>query len=207
MALERWAIERRDWRWQLHCPPVGPEGEHAQERRCHWLHDWRWGWAPETWTVFLESLNPSLVDLCGSVHLQPGLLMSVLSYNDARFGLKRCELIAFYPRACASQDVGARPGAKHLEQGHMADHVLERVSSAYADFRLAAHRVARKRNLKRAVSAEEGIAVKRQLANGEAREALTAAAPAAQVAHAPAPNLSVSAHADGRNSSRPIGSP
>ena len=51
-----------------------------------WLHAWRWGWAPETWTVFLESLNPSLVVLCGSLHLQPGLLMSVLSYNDARVG-------------------------------------------------------------------------------------------------------------------------
>ena len=105
--------------------------------------------------------------------------MSVLSHNDARVGLGRCELIAFYPRDCASQDVDARPRAKHLEQGHIADHVLERVSSAYADFRLTAHRAARKRHLRRAASAEEGSAAKRQAASGEAGEALTAATAAA----------------------------
>ena len=60
-----------------------------------WLGSWCWGWAPETWTAFLEALAPSLVVCCGSVHLQPGLLMSLLSYNDARLGLKSCELIAF----------------------------------------------------------------------------------------------------------------
>ena len=150
----------------------------AAEGSKPWLHAWRWGWAPETWTVFLESLSPSLVVLSGSVHLQPGLLMSVLSYNDARFGLDRCELIAFYPRDCASKDVDARPRAKHLEQGHIADHVLERVSSAYAGFRLTAHRAARKRHLRRAASAEEGSAAKRQAAGGEVGEALTAAAAA-----------------------------
>ena len=143
-----------------------------------WLNAWRWGWAPETWTAFLESLSPSLVVLCGSVHLQPGLLMSVLSYNDARFGLDRCELIAFYPRDCASQDVDVRPRAKHLEQGHIADHVLERVSSAYADFRLTAHRAARKRHLRRAESAaEEGSAAKTPAAGGEAVRAAAVAAP------------------------------
>ena len=98
-----------------------------------WLPGWRWGWAVETWTKLLESLAPSLVALCGSVHLQPGLLYSVLSYNDTRFGLGVCELIGFYPRGCASHDVDVRARAKHLEQGHIADHMLERVSSHYAE--------------------------------------------------------------------------
>ena len=31
-----------------------------------WLNVWRWGWAAETWTAFLESLSPSLVVLCAS---------------------------------------------------------------------------------------------------------------------------------------------
>ena len=105
--------------------------------------------------------------------------MPVLSYNDACVGLDRCELNAFHPRDCASQDVDARPRAKHLEQGHIADHVFERVSSAYADFRSTAHSAARKRYLRRAASAEEGSAAKRQAASGEAEEALTAAIAAA----------------------------
>ena len=103
--------------------------------------------------------------------------MSVLSYNEARVGLDRCELIAFYPRDCASQDVDSRPRAKHLEQGHIADHVLERVSSAYADFRLTAHRTARTRHLRRAESAEEGNATKRQATGGEALTGEAVAAP------------------------------
>ena len=120
-----------------------------------WLPGWRWGWAVETWTKLLDSLNPSLVVLCGSVHLQPGLLMSVLSYNVTRFGVGVCELIWFYPRHCASQDVAARPRAKHLEQGHMADHMLERVSSHYADLRLLQHQTAQRNNLGSNTSAED----------------------------------------------------
>ena len=80
--------------------------------------------------------------------------------------------------------MGARPRAKHLEQGHIADHVFERVSSAYADFRLTAHRAARKRHLRIAAPAEEGSAAKRQAAGGEAGEALTEAAAAPPTATA-----------------------
>ena len=148
-----------------------------------WLGAWRWGWPPETWSAFLEALAPSLVVLCGSVHLQPGLLMSVLSYNDARFGLARCELFAFYPRDCASRDEDARPREKHIEQGHIADHVLERVSSVYADFRLAAHRATRKRHLSRVESREDASfgAVKRQVV-GNSGDTAAAPEPAAAVA-------------------------
>eukprot|EP00974_Lingulodinium_polyedra_P123125 11185564-Lingulodinium_polyedra.AAC.1 len=42
-----------------------------------------------------ETLAPSLGVLRGSVRLQPGLLVSVLSYNDAHFRLGRRELVAF----------------------------------------------------------------------------------------------------------------
>ena len=114
--------------------------------RC-WLPGWRGGGAPKTWTKLLESLAPSLVALCGSVHLQPGLLYSVLSYNDTRFGLGVCELIGFYPRGCASHDVDVRARAKHLEQGHIADHMLERVSSYYAALRLLQRQTAQRNNL------------------------------------------------------------
>eukprot|EP00974_Lingulodinium_polyedra_P110203 10659111-Lingulodinium_polyedra.AAC.1 len=73
------------------------------------------------------------------------VIMSMLSYSDARFGLDQCEIIAFYPRDCASQDADARPRAEHIEQGHMVGHVFERVSSAYVEFRLTDHKAARKR--------------------------------------------------------------
>jgi len=119
-----------------------------------WLTAWRWGWATEAWKPFLEKLAPSVAVLCSSMHLQPGLLMSVLSYNDARFGLDRCHLFAFYPRDCGVQEEGVQASQKHLEQGHLADHVLERVSTVYADFRVTANRSARKRQLSRKASAE-----------------------------------------------------
>ena len=173
---------------------TGSNAPRATEGGRPWLNAWRWGWAPETWTAFLESLSPSLVVLCGSVHLQPGLLMSVLSYNDARFGLDRCELIAFYPRDCASQDVDARPRAKHIEQGHIADHVLERVSSAYADFRLTAHRATRKRHLRRAESAaEESSAAKRPAAGGQAETAAPTPTAGAAASGEAAPGLTAGA--------------
>ena len=120
-----------------------------------WLPGWRWGWAVETWTKLLESLAPRVVVLCGSVHLQPGLLYSVLSYNDTRFGLGVCELIGFYPRGCASHDVDVRARATHLEQGHIADHMLERVSSYYAALRLLQRQTAQRNNLGSNTSTED----------------------------------------------------
>ena len=119
-----------------------------------WSSAWRWGWSSETWKPFLEKLAPELVVLCGSMHLQPGLILSVLSYNDSRFGLDRCQLYAFYPRDCGIQEDGVKVSPKHVEQGHMADHVLERVSTLYAEFRLAANKSARKRQLVRQSSLE-----------------------------------------------------
>ena len=167
-----------------------------------WLGAWRWGWPPETWSAFLEALAPSLVVLCGSVHLQPGLLMSVLSYNDARFGLARCELFAFYPRDCASRDEDARPREKHIEQGHIADHVLERVSSVYADFRLAAHKATQKRSLNRAESREDARfgAVKRQVVGNSGD---TAAAPGLEAGTAPQPAAAVAASAAAGTAAEP----
>ena len=121
----------------------------------YWLPGWRGGWAVETWTKLLESLAPRVVVLCGSVHLQPGLLYSVLSYNDTRFGLGVCELIGFYPRGCASHDVDVRARATHLEQGHIADHMLERVSSYYAALRLLQRQTAQRNNLGSNTSTED----------------------------------------------------
>ena len=171
---------------------------HGNGKRKPWLNAWRWGWPSETWTAFLESLSPKLVVLCGSMHLQPGLLMSILSYNDARFGLDRCEIIAFYPRDCASQDVDARPRAKHVEQGHIADHVLERVSSAYADFRLTAHRAARKRQLARAGSAEGESLALVPVPPTPGAAGITAATPSGA---APAPAPTAGAAAEGLTAS------
>ena len=119
-----------------------------------WHDAWRWGWAMETWSTFLQQLNPPLAVLCNSFHAQPGFLMAVLSYNEERYGLDRCNLIAFYPRNGAVKEEGVRSKFKALEQAHMADHVLAQVSSVVADFRLAASKAVRKRHLFRTASTE-----------------------------------------------------
>ena len=80
--------------------------------------------------------------------------MAVLSYNEERCGLDRCNMIAFYPRSGVVKEEGARPKAKAIEQAHMVDHVLASVSAVYTDFRLAASKVVRKRHLFRVVSRE-----------------------------------------------------
>ena len=51
--------------------------------------------------------------------------------------------------------VDARARAKHLEQGHIADHMLERVSSHYADLRLLQHQTAQRNNLGSNTSTED----------------------------------------------------
>ena len=48
--------------------------------------------------------------------------MAVLSYNEERYGLDRCNMIEFYPRSDAVTEEGARPRPKAIEQAHMADH-------------------------------------------------------------------------------------
>ena len=60
--------------------------------------------------------------------------MAVLSYNEERYGLDRCSMIAFYPRSRVVKEEGVRPKAKAIEQAHMADHVLASVSAVYTDF-------------------------------------------------------------------------
>lgn len=126
----------------------------ALQKGKEWYDAWRWGWAPDTWKIFLQHLNPPLVVLSGSVHAQPGFLMAVLSYNEERYGLDRCAMLAFYPRNGAVEEEGIKPKHKALEQAHMADHVLAQVSSAYADFRLAASKAVKKRHLFRVSSQE-----------------------------------------------------
>ena len=86
--------------------------------------------------------------------------MAVLSYNDARFGEGRCQIIVCYPRDCAAKEDGVQACQKHLKQGHMANHVLARVSPVYAEPRRVADRMARKRQLARDGSASEGAAKK-----------------------------------------------
>ena len=127
-----------------------PEAQGCKE----WYDSWRWGWAEETWKPFLEALCPPLSVLCGSFHSQPGFLMAILGYNEERYGLDRCNMIAFYPRNSAVKEEGIRPKCKTIEQGHMADHVLASISAVYADFRLAASKAVRKRHLFRATSRE-----------------------------------------------------
>ena len=77
--------------------------------------------------------------------------MAVLSYNEERYGLDRCSMIA---RSGVVKEEGARPKAKAIEQAHMVDHVLASVSAVYADFRLAASKVVRTRHLFRVTSRE-----------------------------------------------------
>ena len=132
----------------------------ALQKGREWYDSWRWGWAEETWKAFLEPLCPPLSVLCGSVHAQPGLLMAVLSYNEERYGLDRCNMIAFYPRSGVVKEEGVRPKAKAIEQAHMVDHVLASVSAVYADFRLAASKAVRKRHLFRVASREAEPAAK-----------------------------------------------
>ena len=86
--------------------------------------------------------------------------MAVLSYNEERYGLDRCNMIAFYPRNGAVKEEGVRPKTKAIEQAHMVDHVMASVSAVYADFRLAASKVVQKRHLLRATSMEAGPAAK-----------------------------------------------
>ena len=86
--------------------------------------------------------------------------MAVLSYNEERYGLDRCNMIAFYPRNGAVKEEGVRPKTKAIEQAHMADHVLASVSAVYADFHLAAPKAVRKRHLFRATSREAEPAAK-----------------------------------------------
>ena len=102
----------------------------------------------------LAAHAPTLAVLCGSLHGQPVLLMSVLSYNEERYGLDRCSMLAFYPRNGAFKEEGIKPKRKALEQAHMADHVLAQVSSVYSDFRLVASKAVRKRHLFRTCSKE-----------------------------------------------------
>ena len=135
--------------------PDSEEAPFPEAQGCNeWHCPWRWGWAEETWKPFLEALCPPLSVLCGSFHLQPGFLMAMLGYNEERYGLDRCNMIAFYPRNSAVKEEGVRPKRKAIEQGHMADHVLASVSAVYADFRLAASKAVRKRHLFRATSRE-----------------------------------------------------
>ena len=86
--------------------------------------------------------------------------MALLSYNEERYRLDRCNMIGFYPRNGAVKEEGVRPKHKAIEQAHMADHVLTTVSTMYADFRLAASRAVRKRHLFRVPSREVEPATK-----------------------------------------------
>ena len=75
--------------------------------------------------------------------------------------------------------VDARARAKHLEQGHIADHMLERVSSYYAALRLLQRQTAQRNNLGSNTSAEDG---KNRMAPGEEEKALAAGSPSAKAA-------------------------
>ena len=74
-------------------------------------------------------------------------LMVALSYNEERYGLDRCGMLAFYPTNAAFKEEGINPKRKALEQAHMADHVLAQVSSVYSDFRLVVAKAVRKQHL------------------------------------------------------------
>ena len=81
-------------------------------------------------------------------------------YKEERYGVDRCNLIAFYPRSSAVKEEGTRPNTKAIEQAHTADHVLASVSAMYADFRFAASTVVRKRHLFRVTSRDAEPAAK-----------------------------------------------
>ena len=86
----------------------------ALQQGNEWYDSWRWGWAEETWKAFLEPLCPPLSVLCGSFHAQPGLLMAVLSYNEGRYGLDRCNMIA---RSGVVKEEGVRPNHRASSHG------------------------------------------------------------------------------------------
>ena len=75
------------------------------------------------------------------------VFMVVLSYNEERYGLDRCSMLAFHPRNGAANKEGIKPNRKALEQAHMADHVMAQVSLVYLEFRLVASKAVRKLHL------------------------------------------------------------
>jgi hypothetical protein len=43
--------------------------------------------------------------------------MAVLSYNEERYGLDRCNMIAFYPRSGVVKEEGVRPNHRASSHG------------------------------------------------------------------------------------------
>ena len=80
--------------------------------------------------------------------------MAVMSHNEERYGLDRCNMLVFYSRNSAVKEDGIKPRRKASEQDHMADHVLAQVSSVYSDFSLVAPKAVRKRHLFRTCAKE-----------------------------------------------------
>eukprot|EP00973_Karenia_brevis_P043540 6032559-Karenia_brevis.AAC.1 len=61
-------------------------------------------------------------------------MTAALRYNDARYGLGRCPVLAFHPGSTsAAPDVTGKALLKAKAQ-HLADHTLEQVAIAYQAF-------------------------------------------------------------------------
>ena len=110
-------------------PPASVQD--ATTAKNSWARAWRHGPHSDTWTAVLTSFSPQQVLCVRSFQWSAGLLMAVLRYNDSRFGLSRVQFHGFHPHGTAD-----RPSqAKVALAAHIADHMLERVASAYADYR------------------------------------------------------------------------
>jgi hypothetical protein len=78
------------------------------------LRPTRQGMSASAWTKLLTATAPTRVILAAPVTFQAGLLMGVLQYNDARFGLTPCPLLGFCVQPPPSPSVSPWTG-KHLK--------------------------------------------------------------------------------------------
>jgi hypothetical protein len=75
-------------------PMVVTSLAHGSRRRA-WTRPWRHGLHSDTWLAILEKLAPTKTVLVTGMQWQVGLLMAALRFNDRRFGLQTCQLVAF----------------------------------------------------------------------------------------------------------------
>ncbi len=100
----------------------------------------RQGLPSAAWMAVLSSCDPCRVVLAGPITFQAGLVLAVLKYNDTRFGLGSCPLVAFCAgcQRPACGEAWSPKRVKSWQATHLAYHTVDRALHAYAASRLAA---------------------------------------------------------------------
>lgn len=99
----------------------------------------RQGMSPQAWTAILNILSPTRVVLAGALTFEAGLLIALPKYNDARFGLNKCPLVAF----CAELP---QPNSQvfllsnHVKWWQAARLCLHTVDAALRGYNIAQHK-------------------------------------------------------------------